>query len=227
MSNIVINGATYKDVPSIQVPNENGEMVEFEETSDIDKIINRTITSYSNDRITQVGACAFQYCQALKFVKIPNAVECGIYAFSNDEALININAPNVILFGNYSFYHCILLRVEEFPNLKTLGYYSFYECVSLTKLRAHKLVSIGTGSFASTGLKILIIGNNTICALNNTNAFLSTPIASGTGYIYVPKSLVDSYKSATNWSVYANQFRALEDYTVDGTITGELDESKI
>ena len=27
--------------------------------------------------------------------------------------------------------------------------------------------------------------------------------------------------------VYANQFRALEDYTVDGTRTGALDESKI
>lgn len=39
--------------------------------------------------------------------------------------------------------------------------------------------------------------------------------------------LVDTYKADTNWSTYAAQFRALEDYTVDGTITGELDESKI
>lgn len=50
---------------------------------------------------------------------------------------------------------------------------------------------------------------------------------SGTGYIYVPRALVDTYKAATNWSTIADQFRALEDYTVDGTITGELDESKI
>lgn len=40
-------------------------------------------------------------------------------------------------------------------------------------------------------------------------------------------ALVDSYKAATNWSTYATQFRALEDYTVDGTITGELDSTKI
>jgi hypothetical protein len=39
--------------------------------------------------------------------------------------------------------------------------------------------------------------------------------------------LVDEYKAATNWSTYAGRIRALEDYTVDGTITGELDESKI
>ena len=34
-------------------------------------------------------------------------------------------------------------------------------------------------------------------------------------------------QAATNWSTYAAQFRALEDYTVDGTTTGELDETKI
>lgn len=48
------------------------------------------------------------------------------------------------------------------------------------------------------------------------------------GYIYIPRALVgDIYKYAANWSVFAAQFRSLEDYTVDGTITGELDESKI
>lgn len=51
--------------------------------------------------------------------------------------------------------------------------------------------------------------------------------ASGTGYIYVPAASVDVYKNVGGWKAYAAQFRALEDYTVDGTITGELDESKI
>ena len=31
-------------------------------------------------------------------------------------------------------------------------------------------------------------------------------------YVYVPKALVGAYKSATNWSTYANQIRAIEDY---------------
>ena len=60
-----------------------------------------------------------------------------------------------------------------------------------------------------------------------SNAFLGTKIASGTGYIYVPASLSASYKTAGNWTAFSNQFRALEDYTVDGTVTGDLDESKI
>jgi hypothetical protein len=76
-------------------------------------------------------------------------------------------------------------------------------------------------------LTTIILRSEKIAYLGSTNALNVTPVASGTGYIYVPSSLVDSYKSASNWSTYANQFRALEDYTVDGTITGALDESKI
>ena len=41
------------------------------------------------------------------------------------------------------------------------------------------------------------------------------------------EKLYEKYRNGTNWSTYAAQFRALEDYTVDGTITGELDPNKI
>jgi hypothetical protein len=45
-----------------------------------------------------------------------------------------------------------------------------------------------------------------------SNSFQSSAIASGTGYVYVPRALVDTYKAATNWSAYASQIRAIEDY---------------
>lgn len=35
---------------------------------------------------------------------------------------------------------------------------------------------------------------------------------SGRPYIYVPASLVDEYKNATNWATYSNYIRAIEDY---------------
>jgi hypothetical protein len=58
----------------------------------------------------------------------------------------------------------------------------------------------------------LIIRSPNVATLENTNVFNSTPIKSGTGYIYVPRSRVDSYKAASNWSTYAAQIRAIEDY---------------
>lgn len=36
-------------------------------------------------------------------------------------------------------------------------------------------------------------------------------IQNGTGYIYVPASLVDSYRAATNWTYFSNQISAFED----------------
>ena len=51
-----------------------------------------------------------------------------------------------------------------------------------------------------------------MATLRNISALSSTPIKYGAGYIYVPATLVDTYKAATNWSTYANKIRAIEDY---------------
>ena len=93
---------------------------------------------------------------------------------------------------------------------------------------------------ACRSLKALVLSNtDAVVTLANTNAFSGCYHILGTkdsaynpsglkdGYFYVPAALIEDYKVATNWSTYATQFRALEDYTVDGTVTGELDESKI
>ena len=71
-------------------------------------------------------------------------------------------------------------------------------------------------------LKALIIRTGQVCSLG-------AGLGNGTDscYIYVPRALINDYKAATNWAQYADKFRALEDYTVDGTTTGELDPTKI
>ena len=44
------------------------------------------------------------------------------------------------------------------------------------------------------------------------------------GYVYVPRDIIETLQSKEYWSTL--QFRALEDYTVDGTTTGEFDNAK-
>ena len=84
---------------------------------------------------------------------------------------------------------------------------------SITEIADNLVTSIGSYAFCGCSkLTTLILRSETMCTLSNTNAFSSTPIESGTGYIYVPRALVDSYKAASNWSTYANQIRAIEDY---------------
>jgi hypothetical protein len=63
------------------------------------------------------------------------------------------------------------------------------------------------GSNATPTVTTLILRNEQqVCTLVNTNGVNSN------AYIYVPAALVDSYKAASNWSTYADQIRAIEDY---------------
>ena len=72
-----------------------------------------------------------------------------------------------------------------------------------------------------------------MCALSDSKAFNGTPFASGGtgGKVLVPRALVESYQTATNWSTLyvaeTCEFLALEDYTLDGTVTGEIDWDKL
>lgn len=110
-----------------------------------------------------------------------------------------------------------------------VGYSVFYECESLTLADFPSATKVdNVALYGCKALKALILRkSDSICTLGNVNALFNTPMRAGTGYIYVPASLIETYKKARNWDTYAAQLRALEDYTVDGTITGDLDPSKI
>ena len=96
-------------------------------------------------------------------------------------------------------------------SVSTLG--SFYNCINLAKIDFDVLEEMKNADFYQcSALTAVIIRSPAVCMMSDSNAFKSTPIASGTGYIYVPAALVDSYKAATNWTKYANQIRAIEDY---------------
>lgn len=71
---------------------------------------------------------------------------------------------------------------------------------------------IDASAFAySRALDALIIRTGAVCALTSDTAFRGTKIEAGTGYIYVPAALLEQYKVATNWAVFAAQFRTLEE----------------
>lgn len=123
-----------------------------------------------------------------------------------DRSITDIISSSATSIGEYAFASCTSLTTADFPAATVIGLAAFYGC---------------------DALKALLLRGNNVCTLSFVNAFSSTAIASGTGYIYVPSALIEQYKAATNWSTYAAQFRALEAYTIDGTVTGELDPSKV
>ena len=66
-------------------------------------------------------------------------------------------------------------------------------------------------SFHNSGLTTLSIPNVTSVPVGGNNMFQGTPIDTGTGSIYVPDSLVENFKSATNWSSYADVIKPISE----------------
>ena len=177
---------------------------------------------------TSIESSAFNYCSKLSEADFPNVTSIGNYAFKNCSSLTKADFPNLTSIRESAFDSCSKLSEVDFQNVSSIGNYAFYYCRSLTEADFPNLTSIGSNAFSGcTKLASLILRGSTIICTLQSYAFTSTPISSGTGYIYVPAALIDSYKAATNWNTYAAQFRALEDYTVDGTTTGDLDPTKI
>lgn len=199
------------------------------EDNTLNALIDESITEITSN-VETVGKYTFYGRTSLETANFPNAKKIAIYAFSGCTSLKTVNAPEVTSYALYAFNGCSsLTEMKMNPNATTVGQYAFYNCSSLRKVEFPLKTSfIYDRTFSDcTSLIAFILRKKTVQTLNSNTAFTSTPIKSGTGYIYVPSALIDSYKTASYWSALASQFRALEDYTVDGTITGELDESKI
>ena len=116
--------------------------------------------------------------------------------------------------------------------ITSIGIGALRNCKQLTSVDLPVVTSIESMAFFfCSQLITLILRSENLCILSAINAFSNSAI--GAGYIYVPRALLSDddatkdYRRASNWANFSTQFRALEDYTVDGTITGELDESKI
>ena len=197
-----------------------------------DAIVTRTYGDfYVNDRVEKIGRYAFYAKDRLYSVSFANATVMEEHAFDSCSYLRSIDAPNLMGIETYGLGRTLIDKCN-FPKLGYVDNYAFSNSTIRTLYMLGILQSgvagyVGHYSFSNSRMTHLVIKGRGLCKLHSTTAFDNTPIASGNGYIYVPRENVNYYKNADNWQTYASQFRALEDYTVDGTITGELDESKI
>ena len=192
----------------------------------------KSLTEANFPECTFIGDSAFSGCQSLTNINFPKCSYIGGMAFSNCKivsanfpscitisnsrafyncfSLANISFPICTTIGSDAFYNCRALTTVSFPSCTIVNSNAFCDCYSLTTVNLPMCTFIGERAFSGcTSLTSLVLGGSTVCTLS-TYALLSTPIASGSGYIYVPVSLITQYQVANNWSAYANQFSAIE-----------------
>ena len=135
-------------------------------------------------------------------------------ALSSKNNLEAIRLPNLINFPGY----------QKTNNNRVLNY------LDLGKIQNGIDTDFTTDYFLDT---ILLRNTTGVVPLSRTSYFDGAfyYYRGPFGHIYVPSALVSQYQQATNWaSLYANNndlFRAIEDYTLDRTTTGEFDLTRI
>jgi len=162
------------------------------DASSEDGLLAGTIVEYSNSRITTLRNYAFYGQRTLESVDLASAMQINGNCFNGCAKLSRVNLPVASYIGVNAFVACYALAILDFPKVQRIDVLAFSSCLALSTLILRRTAAV--------------------CTLVNTSAFSGTPIASGTGYIYVPRLMVDAFKAAENWSTYAAQIRAIEDY---------------
>ena len=177
---------------------------------------NNNWVDYCDLYIKLLSGVYFEYCD--------NSISSlGEYALSNKN-ITGLNLPNLVHCGWYAFAQCYSLIYANLPKLKRLYHNCFNNCNFLDSVYIGSVVEIKSFAFENCfNLKAVIIGNtDNVCTLETTAFDVCCRILGISykgyntnldkdGYIYVPDSLVESYKVTENWSTHATQIKPLSE----------------
>lgn len=189
------------------------------------KLVERTLTGdYTNDRVTKVGNGAF-IGLTLRRLSLPNVTaveEKGLGATATEIELQSlpelyyrafmggdidvVKVPSVVRLTHYQalfldkkinrmIFNCVNLETSGNPLESTWN--------KVVTFDFHRLKSLPVIPGGST--RTVIIRTPEVCALQTAPGTTAVNV-------YVPASLVDSYKLETNWSAMADQIFAIEDH---------------
>ena len=169
------------------------------------------LTSASFSLLSIISSSVFSCCSLLSIVNFSICTSIGAYAFYSCTSLMTISFPSCTIIGSYAFASCVYLRTNvNFPNCTIISAGAFQSCTSLNTLSFSKVTSIESNAFnqCTRLCSFYLNGVSSVPTLGNY-AFSSTPIggysavAGQYGSIFVPSSLYNSFRTATNWATYS------------------------
>lgn len=161
------------------------------DTSIEDGLVQRTLGSYSNSRVSTIGSYAFYCASNLYAVSFANCTVIGRSAFEKCSNLTTIDFPNCTAVGSFAFSQCSRLTSVNLPKCDTINYSAFYCCYSLTSIDLPKCLTIlGDAFMGCTYLTTIslpqcrMIGPSALrqCGLTNIYAPLCSTVGSNAFY---------------------------------------------
>lgn len=197
---------------------------------------NLVMNGWQFPKAKTIGNYAFRYCYGLTGdVVLPTTVtSIGQHSFASCKNIETFTAEGAITtFGTHTFAgasadHKMTVREIHLPNLGTsialnLNFGSATAanaCQYLEIVDIGKAKSIAANTFANCyKLQTLIMRRTSVTTCANVSAFLNTPLRgrnSLTAKIYVPQSLIDSYKAASVWTTI-NGYGYVEWLPIEGS----------
>lgn len=160
-------------------------------------------------KIVSIYDNSFCFVTILNDLDLPLLQNLGIAAFQYAK-IKKIKSLGLITTISARTFLGTTLEEITFPDtLVEIGEAAFDNCPNLTKidLPASFTTFSGNYQFVSCPLEIVICRATTPPSLPSTNVF-NYPST----IFYVPDSSVEAYKTATNWSSYANRIKPLSEY---------------
>lgn len=178
---------------------------------ELNALLSGDLTEFKSESLTELKEYAFSSCHKLIKIDIPNCINIRNQCFTSASSLEKIEILKSGSVGVTStFFGCTSLKKVILPLFK-MGAASavFSSCYKL------ELIDIDTMGLSfqpfngCTNLKTLIYRKNS--GVNSLSGVSLLPINfQSNGYLYVPKSMLESYKTATNWSAIADRIIKLE-----------------
>lgn len=153
---------------------------------------------------------AFAMCRNLQSIELPKCSYVTAEGFTNCYSLSLVSLPVCKNLIEGCFGKCSSLQYIYLPECENIDRFVFGNCITLPSIDLPVCSNIGSAAFAyCSSLSQITLGSSSVCIMSS-DAFNNTPIASGTGSIYVPASLVTAYQSAQNWSQYSSQIYPIQ-----------------
>ena len=194
---------------AVDIPYYAYDTIEDEEP-EFDLFMQNKITKIHNTRLTSIAPRVFYSNLALESVSFPNLITVNSLALANTN-ITKVYLPKCETVANAGFQQSQKLEEISLPSIKELQTAAFSACSKLKRIYLGENINlIYAQTFTNVKtLEEVIIDAKEAISLQNTNAFTGCEKA----LVYVRDEFVDKYKTATNWSVYADKIKPLSEYT--------------